>query len=351
MAHRIDHLLVICPSWVGDTVMATPFLSALRGIPGWQEARVTAYGRPGLDEILAGSGLIDEMITGRPSGVRHLVGEAKRLKVHQFDAVILLPNSWRTAMLVRLARIRRRIGYNRDGRGWLLTDRIVCPMPGGWNEPISAVDYYLHLAEHLGSDGPVDRRIQLGVTAQQNQIADEILDRAGVADGTRFALLNPGANRLDKRWPVDRFASLADHLIEKYNLCVLVNGSPAETDLLNQIVGVATRGPVVNLQSHGITLGSLKALCARCDLVVTNDTGTRHIAAGVANRFDADKRCGIVTLFGPTNPAWARIDYEREIALHDEKTNRIDSISLEQVIEACDCLLCGTDANERPRGD
>ena len=110
------------PSWLGDTVMATPTLRALRQL--YPEAHIAALVRGNLRALLLGCPWVDQILTTRPArkGMpdgrrRGFLGLARRLAAGKFDTVVLLPNSFRTALLARLAGIPRRVGYERDGRG------------------------------------------------------------------------------------------------------------------------------------------------------------------------------------------------------------------------------------------
>lgn len=331
----VGRLLVVMPSWVGDATMATPLLRALRQAPTLRNATLVGYMRPGLEQLLAGSGLLDEMIVGRPAGALGPWTEGQRLKRGAFDAVILLPNSWRLAATVRIARIPIRIGYARDGRGWMLTRALPAPGPGGWKQPIPAVDYYLAIGTSLGI-GTEDRQMILRASPAQAAAGEEILNRSGVKPGGPVALLNPGASKAEKRWPADRFASLADDLADRHGLRVLINGSPGERELTASICRQARTNPV-DLAACGVSLGSLKHIAAAAQLLVTNDTGTRHIAAACANGGEVSK-LGIVSLFGPTDPRWAQIEFDREKQISTGGAP-IDEIPLETVRRACDELL------------
>lgn len=337
--------------------MATPFLNALHTIPAYKNAHITAYMRYGINEVLEGLTTINECITGKPSGITGPFTEARKLKSKNFNTTILLPNSWRMAFTTYLTGIKNRIGYKRNSRGIFLTDVIPCPTPGGWKEPISAVDYYLHIAKHLGAETSINNRIKLAISPNQEKQAQTILQQADLtidnqeSNNTpqKYVLLNPGAIRIDKRWPADNFIKLADYLAEKYNFKILINGSPAEADLVTHIFK-NTKSPSVNLPQLGITLGTLKVICARCTLIISNDTGTRHIAAAIGNAVTDNSitntnntqnqytACKMISLFGPTNPSWAKINYESETEIYTGG-QPIDNITTQQVIETCDFML------------
>jgi heptosyltransferase-2 len=360
-------LLIVCPSWIGDVVMATPTLRRLRSaLPG---AFIGGLARPGMDELLAGTDFFDELHIDRAAGVMGPKLVAAKLRPRRYDAAALLTNSFSTALITRLAFIPRRIGYDRDGRGLLLTDRLKpdrrADGRAGW-ACVPAVDYYLRIAESVLDGAAANRaappRLELATTPAQEQAADRILHAAGLvstdneplADAVPpFAILNPGANNEAKRWPAQRFGELAAYLVRMHNLRVLINGSPSEADLAADVRSHALQaaptaaGSIACLPRLGGTIGSLKALLRRGSLLVTNDTGPRHIAAAF--------NVPTITLFGPTDPRWTmlppsgahtRTDLLADPSLppdeiaddHPERC-RIDRITLDRVTEAADALL------------
>ena len=139
----IARVLVVMPSWVGDTVMATPVLRALRRVrPG---AQIIAVMRPGLDEILAGTPWIDDTVVAETKAFTAPARIARRVRAVApgLGACMLLPNSLRSGLLGRLTGARRRIGYARSGRGLLLTHALDAP---DRSKPIPAIEYYAELA-------------------------------------------------------------------------------------------------------------------------------------------------------------------------------------------------------------
>lgn len=316
-ASEAPRVLVVLPSWVGDAVMATPALGLLRAaLPG---AFIGVLTRPGVDQVLAGLDLFDEVHHAPPSGIMAPKVAAQRVRTRRYAGAILLTNSFSTALSARLAGIPERVGYDRDGRAMLLTRRLTPARrrdtppysrsgadPGAW-APVPACDYYLALVrEYVRAAGrgaaPSAPPMRLATTDADERAADDLLARAGVVPGAPFVVLNPGANNPAKRWPSDRFSALAAGLaggsITGAPTPVLVTGSPAEAALVSTIVHAAGQ-PVADLCALGVTLGSLKALLRRAALLVTNDTGPRHIAAAFGTP--------VVSLFGPTDPRWTTI--------------------------------------------
>jgi heptosyltransferase-2 len=316
MPARPTRLLVVCPSWVGDVVMAMPALRLLRSsLPG---AFIGALLRPGLDEVLAGSDLVDHVHVDRARGVMGPKLVASRLRPMRYDAALLLTNSFSTALVTRLAFIPRRVGYDRDARGLLLTERLAPPRePGrsGRLVPTPAVEYYLAITRLLLGEAGIEARsprLELGITPEQHAAGRAVLGRAGVGageggeGGEPYAVLNPGGNNPAKRWPAERFARVGAWLMRERGLRVLVSGSPGEAELVAGIVGAIRAesggggaGAAVDLVASGITLGALKSVIAGARVMLTNDTGPRHIAAALGTP--------VVTLFGPTDPRWTTL--------------------------------------------
>jgi heptosyltransferase-2 len=255
---------------------------------------VVAIG-PALVELLAGAPWCDAVV---PMDLRGALGPwrgGRTLAATRPDAVLLLPNSFRSALAARLSGAPCRIGYARDARGVLLTHRLPTP---DRRVPVPAVDYYAELARYALDVETIDTRPELAITAAEREEAARVLD--GVP--TPFVVLNPGANKPAKRWPATRFAAVADALAER-GVAAVVSGGPDERDLCRTLVDAAT-APVVDVAARGMSLGGLKGVLERASVLLTNDTGPRHIAVAVGTP--------TVTLFGPTDPRWTTLLDARE---------------------------------------
>lgn len=352
MSERPRRLLVVCPNWLGDVVMATPALRAIRGaLPG---AFIGGLVRPGMDELLAGTDFFDELHVERAAGVMGPKLAASKVRPRRYDAAVLFTNSFSTALITRLAFIPRRIGYDRDGRGLLLTDRLKAerrePPNRGW-KCVPAVEYYLKIAEAVvGRAAMGVPRLELTTTAAQEGEGERILRAAGVVEGASFAVVNPGANDVAKRWPAERFGEVSAWIARERDMRVLVNGSPSEREVVDAVVGAAGDERVVGMTGLGVTIGSLKAVVRRAGLMLTNDTGPRHIAAAFG--------VPTVTLYGPTDPRWtslpddpnagARVDLvaepnlpEGDVADDHPERCRIDRIAVQEVHRAVGRVLQG----------
>ena len=299
-------IVVFLPNWVGDVVMSTPTLRALRTC--FADARIAYFGRPVALDTLNGTDWADDVIPAVPKmrspalDQLQLIGALRR---GRFDLAVLLTNSFRTAFLAKLAGIGRIAGYDRDARHLLLTDRILPPRDdSGQLAPISAVDYYAELAGILGVKVS-NREMHLPVTDADERAADELFEQAGIDSSRPVVMLNPGASGgTSKIWGPDRFAQTADILIETRGAQIIINAAPREKDIAADVGRRMTGRPTVNFADRHNTLGLLKSILSRTDLLVTNDTGARHIAVAVGS--------AVVTVFGSTDPLWARINCSRE---------------------------------------
>jgi len=317
-------ILVIAPSWVGDAVMATPALRALR--EHYPAAHITWLCRRYVKPVLSGLPYADRVLTYR-SGKRakHNAGGrgdsifelAARLRRARFDTALLLTNSFKSALVCRMARIKQVVGYDRDGRSLLLSDKLLPHREKGKYVPSPMLRYYLGLVQYLGSRHR-SATMELAISAKERQAAEAIFARSGLPADIEhparhgqgpLVMINPGAQYgAAKCWLPENFAAVADQLIEERGATILVSGTPRERRIIDSILR-HMKHDAVDLSAHGLTLGALKEIVRRCDLMVTNDTGPRHIAAAL--------NVPVITVFGPTHPEWTEINFpaERKVAV------------------------------------
>jgi heptosyltransferase-2 len=334
------NILVTLPNWVGDAVMATPALRALRD--RFADARITLMGRGPILQVLGGDPRLGDATLEAPKGgVLQLLRTARQIRRGRYDLAVLLPNSFRSAMQVYLGRVPQRAGYARDGRGWMLTDGLQPPRdPAGKLRAYPARDYYNDLVAHLDAT-PTSNELSLAVDPGE---AEGILEEAGYDPARPLVMVNPGgANNLSKLWLAERFAAVADELATRCNAQIILNAAPGEQEMLAPVSEALQTPPLLDFTKRNNTLGQLKALLARCDLLVTTDTGARHVGAALG--------ASVVTIFISTDPEWARIDCPRErivtvnqpfrevIAGSHEHLQMVRGVTVEKVLEAAEALL------------
>ena len=300
-------LALFLPNWVGDVVMATPAIRAVRR--HYPAARLLAVCRPYVAATLDGSPWFDDVILFDKKGPagRREVAVIRRLRRERVDAAILFPNSFRSAAVAALARCRRRVGFDRYGRRLLLTDTLQPARDAaGRRVPAPVIDDYNRLVRVLGVPDP-GHRMELFTTPADEAAADRVWAELGLHRYPRVIGLNSsGAFGAAKLWPAGHFAELARHLADDGSGVLIVCG-PNERDTAREIVRLADRPQVVSLADRPVSLGLTRACVRRLDAFVTTDSGPRHFAAA----FDRP----VVSLFGPTFVEWTETYYPKGINL------------------------------------
>lgn len=290
--------------------MATPAVRALR--QHFPHARMIGVLKPYIAGVLEGSPWIDQQIflDSKGSWKQRWPAAAASLRREGVDLAVLFPNSFRSALTAWLGGCRRRVGYARSGRSWLLTDWLFSQRDAqGKFLPSPIIDDYNRLAETVGCPWP-SYRMELFTTPADEQAADAVWEQAKFHRADAVTCLNPGAAfGSAKYWPAEYFVKLAQYLVDHRGQKVLVLCGPAEKDLARQIADQAARPGVFSLADQRPSLGLTKACIRRSALLITTDSGPRHVASA----FDRP----VLTLFGPTHIAWTET-YQQK-ALHLQK--------------------------------
>jgi heptosyltransferase-2 len=343
-------IAVFLPNWIGDVVMATPALRALRQHFG--DAHIIGVMRPYVAGVLQGAPWLDRQIhlDTKGSWSQRWPLVAAKLRRERPDLAVLFPNSFRTGLVAWLAGCRKIAGYRRYGRGWMLTTALepACGATGRL-KPSPIIDAYNALVYCVGCPDP-GYRMELFTTAEDEQAADVIWERTGLGNCAEVICLNPGAAfGSSKYWDLEYCARLAQDLVDVRGSGVLVLCGPQEADMARNIARLANRPAVHALadicsgravgvsplmvanemlandrmlasnrssaknqgayapRSPKLSLGLTKACVRRADLLITTDSGPRHFAAAFSRP--------VVTLFGPTHIPWTETYYVQAIHL------------------------------------
>ena len=278
--------------------MATPTLRAVRRHFG-RSTRIVGILRPHLNELLAGTDWIDQFWAFDPQAGRPEYGRlalVRQMRQESFDAALLLTNSLHTAALAWLGGARQRIGYARDGRSLLLTKKLQPLRDERGFRPVPMVESYLALARAMGCENE-SPRMKLVVTEEEGRLADRVWRSLGLRDDGRVVALNSsGAFGAAKLWPSEHSAELARRIVAETDRDVLVLCGPGEREAAHDVVARSGSKRVFSLAAQDVSLGLTKASLARCELMVSTDSGPRHIAAALGKP--------VVTLLGPTLGIW-----------------------------------------------
>jgi lipopolysaccharide heptosyltransferase II len=271
---RPPRLLLVQTAFLGDIILTTPLIAALRRhLPQAELAMLVTpaavplvAAHPGLDRVIVD----DKRGTGR--GARGLVHLVRRLRAARFDVAIAAHKSVRTALALRAGGIPRRIGFATAPAAALYTDRV--PRPATAHDR----DRLLGLLAPLGVSAVAaeEARPWIAVDPASRARAEALL--APWRDGRPLAVLAPGSAWRTKRWPTSAFGALVRALDADGYRCLVVGG-PAELGLT---AAVQTAAGGVGVDLGGRTdLPLLAAVMARAAVAVTNDSAPMHVASAV----------------------------------------------------------------------
>jgi heptosyltransferase-2 len=296
----VSRLCVRATNWLGDAVMSLPAIRAIRNI--FPQAHIAVLARPWVADLYARETSIDRVIAyAAQPGWRAKREFAHSLGRERFDAAILLQNAFDAALLTWLAGIPERIGYNRDGRGWLLTRAITVPEPG--EIPRHERFYYLELLRRAGllERFPESDAIRLDGIGEARTAGARHLASLGIT-GPVIGISPGAAYGNAKRWLPERFAEVAQ---ASSPVCrsVILFGSASEQPLCETVALPLRRSGIDVRNLAGATsLREFIDLAAACRLFLTNDSGGMHVASALGVPTVAVFGATDDTTTGPTGP-------------------------------------------------
>lgn len=351
---KINSILITAPSWVGDAVMATPAFRCIR--ENFPEAKISLLLRPFVKGVLEGAPWFDDWIEFDQKEKHKQPGKylalIRKLRKERFDLGIILPNSLSSALVAWLAGIKHRVGYNRDARSWLLTRGVERFKEKGKFQPTYMTDYYLRLCASAGCEIR-SRELELFTSRENLERVDKLFSKYRVSRNKPVFLINPGASfGSSKGWTVEGFARTAELLHKELDCHVLLATAPEERGIATQIEKAAG-GKILNLTPEHVTLDLLKALIKKASMLITVDSGPRHIAVAFKKP--------VVVLMGPTDPRYTHTSQEVGRVIRERvdcapchlkecpKDHRcMEWIKPEKVVEACKELMAEVASTQPP---
>jgi len=303
-----SRIAIGCPNWIGDAVMATPALRAVRR--GFPESHIALLLKPNISELLNGLPFFDEMIPiPADQDFRSLARLAFALRRKNFDLGLIFTHSFRSAMFARLAGVRRRVGYSAQGRGFLLTDALHFPTEGRRKRPQYMGDEYLGIVRYVGCKA-TDRSPELAFTSEAMARAEELLSLSGTEEERPLVGIAPGAFfGPSKLWYPERWAAVADALVDRSEALVFILTAPVERELYQQIESNMRTRPAP-LRETPVSLDLLKAIVSELDLLLCTDCGVRHVAVAFG--------VPTVVIMGPTDPRYTQTECEKGVVVRKE---------------------------------
>lgn len=346
-AASIEKIVVRGTNWIGDAVMSVPALRELSRL--FPDAEIVLHTKDSVEGLFEDADFIDSILPfeKRSSRIKQTVAQADVLGDNEFDLAILFPNSFESALTTSLARIPRRIGYNKDLRGLLLTEPVAVPE---WKDKRHEVYYYLNLIAEverrfLGTStvGAFSPDISLSISEERQQKARQRLQNSGINLSKPIVAIGAGStNSMAKRWGKSNFSDLAERLHNEFEAQLFLVGAASEADVADEIKK-AVSFPMLDLTGQ-TNIAEAAAILSMADLLVSNDMGLAHVAPAVGTR--------TAVIFGPTNPVTTRPFSDQAVVIKHEvecspcmlRECPIDHrcmtrVSVNRVLEVCRSLL------------
>lgn len=305
---KVQTIIVRCPNWVGDIVMATPTLDCLR--KSFPHAKIIGLLRKKTQGIVKDGPWFDELIDCQDKSWAGIWQTAKQIRRHAADFAIVLPNSIRSAITVWLGGAKEIYGYRRSFRGVLLSGG---PKPIRSNNgilPLPMTEYYLEICRWMGLKTPQNVKPRLFIGEEIRKRGESLIHTYGIHENDMVIGLNPGASfGSSKCWPTEHFARLAELCEKKLGARMMLFAGPGEEDIAKAIIQ-RSHANIIDTGEDKIDLELLKPLIRRCNLLITNDTGPRHYAVA----FDVP----VVVIMGPTDPRYTNSNLNHTIVIRKE---------------------------------
>ncbi len=288
-----ERILVRANNWIGDVVMISPALKALRET--YPAARIDVVARPHVRDCFTGHPWVDEVVvhdpSGRHRGLRGFLRFTAELRHRRYDLAVLFQKAFGAALMAWLARVPRRVGYDTDKRGPLLT-KAIHETPEA--RAVHHVEYFLRVAGAAGCDvNGAGRRVYFPLDEDSRRHASTMLSAAGADRFPFLAAIATGASKAPRAWHPERFAEIARHLARNLGAGIVIVGGPGDRSAARLIMeAVGDRG----IDTTGrTTVRQMAALIERCSVFVGNDSGPMHLAAALD--------VPTLAIFGPGTPA------------------------------------------------
>ena len=339
------NILIVRTDRIGDVVLTTPAIQALRET--FPSAKISILVTPQTKSIVEGNPYLDEVIVydakSKDKGFFGFWYFVFKLMKKHFDLAINYHLKNRTNALIFHACIPCRVGFENKKMGFYLNRTISDLRVEGIKHES---EYCLDLLKDLGID--TAKRYLLCVSVQQDseQWIKQLFQEHNISLEDRVVAVHPGASCISKRWPPKRFSEVIEQISLKYKAKIILIGS-GDNRLIAREVLIGTRAPVIDLTGK-TSVSHLISLLKRCCLLISNDSGPVHLAAGVGTP--------VVSIFGRNQPGlsvmrWRPLGH-KDISLHRSVGCKqclahncqigfrcLDAIKAEDVVDAADRIL------------
>lgn len=286
--NNISRILIVRGDRIGDLVLSTPSLTALRN--QFPDAHITLVVRSYTKDLVIDNPMVDKLVefSTRMSPLQNIRFLLK-LKKNQYDLAVVLHSSIWWCIVAYMTGAPIRIGYQEKGGGFLLTKPI---SPKKEHQIAHELERTLDVVRTIGADTS-ERFPCVSVTEQGERYADFFFDHNVFTRGDKIIAIHPGARQEYIRWRKDRFAAIANMIIERYSFKILLIGGKSEKRLIDDVYRQIIKKKFVGVATD-MALTQLVSVIKRCDLFIGNSTGPMHIAAAVG--------VPVVAIFGCIHP-------------------------------------------------
>ncbi len=326
----------VTKNWLGDILMQTPAIHALR--KNFPEAEIVGFVPERCHEVLRNNPDIDRLVPFHEKenlrGIFRQLKFIKEMRQNRIDRVYFFSRSFSRAMLFALSGIDQRIGYATKSRNWLLTDAV--PEPLG---PRHQSDYFLELLRKSGLS-VVDKvhSTRFYPSAEDRTSAHELINVHGISRDN-YIVVHVGANWAPKRWSPQFHGELSDYLYHRYGAHVVFSGSPDDSVLAQSILLAVKKAKTFDVTGQ-TNFGTLAALFEGARLVISADSGPMHLAASVGSPLLALFLATDSALTGPRGRG-PTVVVQKKAAIrapslhveHSERIYKVDEVDPASVIE------------------
>ncbi len=339
---KYGRILIVRTDRIGDVLLSTPVIKVLR--EHYPSSFIAMMVAPNTKDIVDGNPYLDKFIVfdkDRSAGLFATLRFAKRLKKDRFDIAIVLHPTVRVHLLLFLAGIKERLGFDRKAP-YFLTKAIPHLKQQGTKHEI---DYNFDLLKPLGIDAG-SRQLYMPIRESSERMVEQILQDAGVEKDDVLVAINPAASCVSKLWPLAKFAELIDRLYSIPKIKVLIVADELHRSLSMELLSLTKSMPLDF--SGRFDLSGLASLFKRVKLVISNDSGPVHLSVAVGTP--------VISIFGRNQPGlsprrWGPVG-PKDVILHKKTDCKpclahecinqfscLESVSVQEVLFAAKHIL------------
>ena len=288
---RISKILVIQINGIGDIVMSTPTFRGIREV--FRHARITLLAARPSKDIVEPMPYFDEIIylnalwAIKGAKFAPVIDILRTLRRKSFDLAIDLRGDFRNIIFMYFCDAKHSLSYQASGCDFFLTD-VVTPGEGE-----HSVEWGLRLLDYLGLKN-ASSELSLSIKDKDYHFAEQLWRENKFDSSSPVVIIHPGVRWYGRKWKSERYAEIADRLIDRYDAKVIFTGSPGEISCVNEVTQIMKNKPIIF--AGKTTIRELAAIIAKSDLFIGVDSGPMHIATAV--------KTPVIALFGAGDPSF-----------------------------------------------